>query len=210
MKLLLATTSRGKIREQRRSLDGLDVDLEIVTLDPWPDLAPPQEPGPGFPDNARAKALYYHQETGLPAVGEDSGLEVDALGGEPGVRSARWLGESTPFEVKNARILEELEGRPESERSARYVSAVALASGGRVVFEAQASCEGRIAAEPAGSGGFGYDPIFFYPPFGRTLAEVTAEEKNRISHRGKAMAALKRYLLEELRRSVDDPPEDAL
>ena len=192
MKLLLATTSRGKIREQRASLVG--VDLELVTLESWPELDPPAEPGPSFLDNAIVKALYYHRATGLLAVGEDSGLEIDALGGEPGIRSARWLGEDTPYDIKNARVLQMLSDIAEDDRSARYVSAVALADDDAIVFTAESICEGRIATEPRGEGGFGYDPIFFYPPFGVTMAELSAERKNRVSHRGQAMAKLRAYL----------------
>ncbi len=198
MKLLLATTSRGKIREQRASLvepdepDGLDI--EIVTLESWPGLEPPVEPGPSFLDNAIVKALYYHRATGLVAVGEDSGLAIDALGGEPGIRSARWLGDDTPYDIKNARVLEKLADVVEDDRSARYVSAVALADDDEIAFTAEGICEGRIAIEPRGDGGFGYDPIFFYPPFGATMAELSAEQKNRISHRGQAMAKLRAFL----------------
>jgi XTP/dITP diphosphohydrolase len=194
VKLLLATTSAGKVREQRAALEDLDIDVEIVTLEAWPELTPPFEPGPHFRDNARAKALEYHLATGLPALGEDSGLEVDALGGEPGIHSARWLGEGAPYEAKNARLIERLEGVADAERTARYVSALALVEDGRVVFETEATCEGRITREPAGTGGFGYDPIFFFSAYGKTLAQVSPEEKNRVSHRGKAMAALRRFL----------------
>jgi len=192
LKLLLATTSRGKIREQRGSLVGID--LELVTLESWPELDPPEEPGPSFLDNAIVKALYYHRATGLLAVGEDSGLEIDALGGAPGIRSARWLGEDTPYDVKNARVLEMLSDVAEEDRSARYVSAVALADDDAIVFTAEGICEGRIATEPRGEGGFGYDPIFLYPPFGVTMAELSAERKNRVSHRGQAMAKLRAFL----------------
>lgn len=192
MKLLLATTSRGKIREQRGSLVGID--LELVTLESWPELDPPEEPGPSFLDNAIVKALYYHRATGLLAVGEDSGLEIDALGGAPGIRSARWLGEDTPYDVKNARVLEMLSDVAEEDRSARYVSAVALADDDAIVFTVEGICEGRIATEPRGEGGFGYDPIFLYPPFGVTMAELSAERKNRVSHRGQAMAKLRAFL----------------
>jgi XTP/dITP diphosphohydrolase len=192
VKLLLATTSRGKIREQQASLAGMD--LEIVTLDAWPDLEPPEEPGPCFIDNAGAKALFYHRATGLPALGEDSGIVIDALGGEPGIHSARWLGSDTGYDVKNARVLELLEGVAEADRSARYVSAVALAEDDRIAFTAEGVCEGRIATEPRGGGGFGYDPIFFYPPLGATMAELSAEQKNQVSHRGRAMAKLRAFL----------------
>jgi XTP/dITP diphosphohydrolase len=192
LKLLLATTSRGKIREQRAAL--LGADLELVTLESWPELDPPEEPGPSFLDNAIVKALYYHRATGLPAVGEDSGLEIDPLGGEPGIRSARWLGEDTPYDIKNARVLEMLSDVAEDDRGARYVSAVALADDDAIVFTAQSTCEGRIVTEPRGEGGFGYDPIFLYPPFGATMAELSAERKNRVSHRGRAMAKLRKFL----------------
>lgn len=196
MKLLLATTSAGKIREQRAALE--DLDIEIVTLEAWPEVSAPSEPGPRFLDNARAKALHYHLATGLMALGEDSGLEVDALGGEPGVHSARWLGEDTSYGTKNARLLDRLEGLAGAERTARYVSAVALVEDGRVVFETQATCEGRIATAPAGSGGFGYDPIFMFPAHGKTLAQLTPREKNLVSHRGQAMRALERFLSAKL------------
>jgi len=192
LKLLLATRNRSKIREQKELL--ADGGIEVVGLDEWPDLPSPEESGTTFLENAVEKALYYHRATGLPAVGEDSGLEVDKLDGAPGVYSARWMGEETPYATKNARLLEKLEGIPISERTARYVCAVALADDGKVVFRAVETCEGRIAEEARGGSGFGYDPVFYYPAFEKTLAEVTLEEKNRISHRGKAMARLREYL----------------
>jgi XTP/dITP diphosphohydrolase len=192
LKLLLATTSRGKIREQREALEGLD--LELPSLEVFPHLVPPEEVGSSFRENAAAKALHYHAATGLPAVSEDAGLVVDALGGAPGVASARFLSRDTRYRKKNLRILELLRDVPEDERTARYVSAVALAEGGKIAFEFEATCEGLIALEPRGEGGFGYDPIFYYPPLGKTMAELSAAEKNRVSHRGQAFAALRRYL----------------
>ena len=192
MKLLLATTSRGKIREQRVALDGLDVD--IVTLESWPDIAPPEESGTTFLDNAVAKALYYHRASGVAAVGEDSGLVIDALDGEPGIHSARWLGHDTPYDVKNARVVEKLSGVEAGGRSARFVSAVALADRGEIVFNTEATCEGLIATEPSGESGFGYDPIFFFPPLGKTMAELPAAQKNEVSHRVKAMTALAEFV----------------
>jgi len=192
VKLLLATTSRGKLREQKEALKGLD--LEIVSLEDFGAVDPPEETGATFAENARLKALYYQRATGLPAVAEDAGLEVDALGGIPGVESARFLGAETSFAVKNARLLELLEDVSEADRTARFVSAVALADRGEIVFEHEAACEGRIAREPRGPGGFGYDPIFFYPPLSKTTAELSPAEKNQVSHRGKTMAALRRFL----------------
>ncbi len=197
MKLLLATTSRGKLREQREALAGLE--LEVVSLEEFPEVAAPNETGATFRENARLKALYYHRATGLPAIAEDAGLEVDFLKGAPGVESARWLGEKTPYEVKNARLLELLEGIAEADRAARYVSAVALAERGRVVFEHEATCEGRIAIAARGAGGFGYDPVFYVTQLLRTMAELSPEEKSQVSHRGKAMAALRRHLAERPR-----------
>ena len=168
--------------------------IEVVGLDAWPDLPAPDEPGPNFIDNAVVKALYYEKATGLPSVGEDSGLEVDALDGAPGVFSARWMGEDTPYAVKNARLLEKLAGLNPEERTARYVCAVALAKDGEIVFRAVETVEGHIAESPRGDRGFGYDPVFFYPPYGKTMAEATPDEKNRVSHRGKAMAGLRAFL----------------
>jgi XTP/dITP diphosphohydrolase len=194
VKLLLATTSRGKAREQRVALAG--VDLDIVSLAELPEVPPPEEVGPSFEANAAMKALYYARATGLAAVAEDAGLEVDALGGEPGIRSARWLGEDTPYTIKNERLLDLLRNLPEEARTARYVSAIALVENDEVVFETRKTCEGRIAFEASGENGFGYDPVFFYPPLGATFAEIPAEEKDRVSHRGRAMAELRRYLQE--------------
>jgi XTP/dITP diphosphohydrolase len=192
LKLLLATTSRGKLREQRELLEGLD--LEILSLEDFPQLEAPAELGSSFRENAVEKAIYYHARIGLPAVSEDAGLVVDALDGAPGLASARFLSRDTRYREKNLRILELLRDVPENDRTARYVSALALADGGKIVFEYEATCEGLIASEPSGEGGFGYDPIFFYPPLGKTMAEISPAEKNRVSHRGKAFAALKAYL----------------
>ena len=207
MKLFLATTSRGKIREQRKSLETVSLELDVITLSELPELEPPEEPGPTFRDNAVAKALYYHRATELATIGEDSGLVIDFLDGQPGVHSARWLGHDTTYDVKNARVLELLSEAPEAERIARYVSAVALVENQSVVFVSEATCEGRIATEPSGDGGFGYDPIFYYPPFGATMAELTAEQKNGVSHRGKAMASLVKFLISRSspQASVDAP-----
>jgi XTP/dITP diphosphohydrolase len=192
LKLLLATRNQGKIREMVKVMTGRGI--EVVGLDAWPDLPAPEEPGPSFMDNAEIKALYYEKATGVPSVGEDSGLEVDALDGAPGVYSARWMGEDTPYAVKNARLLEKLEGLGPEKRGARYVCAVALADRGQITFRVVETVEGRIADAPRGERGFGYDPVFFYPPYGKTMAEATPEEKNRVSHRGKAMVRLRDFL----------------
>ncbi len=200
MKLLLATRNKGKIREQEKSLAGSGI--KVVGLDAWPDLAVPEESGSTFLDNAVEKALYYHQATGLPAVGEDSGLEVDALDGAPGIFSSRWMGEETSYQTKNAKLIEKLAGLPPAQRTARYVAAVALADKGKIVFTAVETCLGQIGERPRGEGGFGYDPVFFYPPLGKTMAESSPEEKNRVSHRGKAMSRLRDFLDQIPNKSV--------
>ncbi len=192
LKLLLATRNKGKVREQEKALAGSGI--EIVSLDLWPDLASPEETGSTFLENAIAKATYYNQSSGVASLAEDAGLEVDALGGAPGVMSSRWMGEETSYETKNAWLVEHLSKLSLEERTARYVAAIALVDEGEVIFTAEETCEGRIAQEPRGNGGFGYDPVFFYPPFGKTFAQATPEEKNRVSHRGKTMVQLREFL----------------
>ncbi len=192
--LLLATGNPGKVREMRAALAGAGVRLLGL-----PDLAgpPPEEPeetGEGFLANAGIKALHYQAATGIPALAEDSGLEVDALDGEPGVRSARWLGRDTPYPEKNGHLLDLLAATPVEGRGARYRSAVAIAVAGRIVFRSTGTVEGRIADAPRGSGGFGYDPVFLVPEYSRTMAELTLEEKERISHRGQALGPVRRFL----------------
>jgi XTP/dITP diphosphohydrolase len=192
MRLLIATTNRHKVAEITRLLTGVPV--ELVTLDEWPSLDAPAETGRTFEENARAKAEYYARATGVLTVAEDSGLEIDALDGDPGVESARYGGADTSYPDKFALIYRALQAAGETESTARFVCALALASPERRLFETRGTIEGRIAAQPAGTGGFGYDPIFFYPPYGRTLAEATAEEKSAVSHRGHAFRALRRFL----------------
>lgn len=190
MKLLVATTNPGKLREIRGILAGAPVDL--VALDSLPDIEPPEESGESFAENARLKALHYNRATGLPSVADDSGLEIAALGGAPGVHSARW--EGTDYSVKFRRIYELLDERGLTTSPARFVCAVALAVDERIQYEVQGTVEGEIAPEPRGSNGFGYDPVFLYPPLGRTLGEVDDQLKETLSHRGAAFRALRRYL----------------
>ncbi len=190
-KLVVATTNRGKIHEIRSVLDG--VPFELVSLTAWPDLVAPEETGRTFEENARLKALYYAAGTGELTVAEDSGLEIDALDGLPGVESARFGGVHTTYPEKFALIYDLLGQRGATTSTARFVCALALARDGRMVFEARGTVQGRISPRPKGDGGFGYDPIFFYPPFGRTLAEA-ATRKTEVSHRGHAFRALRAYL----------------
>jgi XTP/dITP diphosphohydrolase len=191
--LLVASTNRGKVREIQEILAG--VPFELVTLSDWPDLVPPEETGRVFEENARAKAVYYADATGQLTVADDSGLEIDALGGQPGIESARWGGAETTYPQKFALIYEALRANGAVDSPARFVCAVSLVRGGKVLFETRGAVEGRIAREPKGEGGFGYDPIFFYPPLGRTLAEV-GHEKSTVSHRGVAFRRLREFLLD--------------
>ena len=188
--LVIATTNRGKLREIEGILSGIPYALR--TLRDFPAVVEPPETGHTFGENARLKALYYAAATGQLTVADDSGLEIDALDGAPGVHSARWQG--SDYRVKFRRIRELLDARGLSTSDARFVCHVALARSERILYETEATVEGRIADAPRGDKGFGYDPIFFYPPLGVTLAEIEREQKSGISHRGKAFHALREYL----------------
>jgi XTP/dITP diphosphohydrolase len=154
----------------------------------------PDETGETFIENAILKARYYARRSGLLTVADDSGLSVDALGGGPGLYSSRFGGEGASDEDRNRLLLLKLEGVPPEERGAHFTSAVALVKNGDVVFQAVETVEGRIAEEPRGPNGFGYDPVFFYPPYGKTFGEVPRAMKDRVSHRGKAFARLREFL----------------
>jgi XTP/dITP diphosphohydrolase len=188
--LLVATTNAGKLAEIRRALAGAPV--RLLSLADLPALPEPEEHGATFAENARDKARYYAQATGLRTVAEDSGLEIDALDGAPGVLSARFPGDT--YADKFANLFARLDARGVRDSPARFVCALAVADGDRILFEAEGRVEGRITRQPRGAGGFGYDPIFFYPPYERTLAEVTAEEKAAVSHRGVAFGELRQAL----------------
>ncbi len=193
MRLLIATRNRGKLREYRRLLEGLP--LELVTLDDVDVDLDVEETGETFEANARLKAEAYARASGLPTLADDSGLEVDALGGAPGVRSARYgAPEARSDEDRYRLLLRRLEGVPEEARTARFVCVVAFADPrAGVLRTARGTCEGRIARAPRGRHGFGYDPVFLLPD-GRTMAELSPEEKNRISHRARALEALRPWL----------------
>jgi XTP/dITP diphosphohydrolase len=192
-RLLVATTNRGKIREIRELLAGGP--FELTTLADWPDVEPPEETGSTFEQNASAKAVYYADATGQLTVAEDSGLEIDALGGQPGIESARWGGAEATYPQKFALLYDALRAKGVLDSPARFVCALALVRRGEVLFATRGTVEGRMAREPKGEGGFGYDPIFFYPPLGRTLAEL-AHEKSTISHRAAAFRRLREFLIE--------------
>ncbi len=190
--LLVATTNPGKLREIRMLMIGVPVALVSLTVAP---IDEPEETGDAFEENARLKARYYAERSGLPTVAEDSGLVIDALGGEPGVRSARFLRADASYPERFAEIYTRLRQRPGEPRTARFVSALACVDNGHVIYETTGVVEGEIADAPRGTGGFGYDPIFYYPPYGRTLAEVSELEKVAIAHRGVAFRAFAQWLI---------------
>ena len=188
--LVVATTNRHKLAEITRILDGLHCAVQPITT--YATGPAPEETGRTFAANARLKALHYGRLVPHLTVADDSGLEIDGLDGEPGIHSARFNGGTYPekFDAIYARLRE----RRALASPARFVCAVAAAEQGRIVFEAAGTIEGRIAAEPAGDAGFGYDPIFFYPPYGCTLAEVSADRKATVSHRGRAFRMLREFI----------------
>ena len=169
-------------------------DVEIVGLDSLPPMDAPEETGTTFAENARLKARYYAKASGMAAIAEDSGLEIDALDGAPGVESARFGGAHSTYPEKFATLYDMLDARGSRDSTARFVCALAVADGDAIVFEARGTVEGRIAPVPRGTHGFGYDPIFFFPPEGCTLAEVSDEVKRAVSHRGEAFRALRDFL----------------
>jgi len=197
--LLVATTNRDKLREIRAVLDGLPITL--LTLSDLPPVDEPEETGATFAENARLKAWHYAQaaaqhlnDPSLLTVAEDSGLVIDALDGEPGVRSARYLRADASYQERFNEIYRRLAARPDRPRTARFVCALAAIRGSDVVFETEGTIEGEIGPEPRGGNGFGYDPIFLYPPYGQTLAEVDEGRKMRVAHRGHAFRNLRTWL----------------
>jgi XTP/dITP diphosphohydrolase len=184
---VLATRNPGKVREIAAIYAGLAAD--IVGLDDWPALGPLPEEGHTYAANAASKALTAARTTRHPALADDSGVEIDALGGAPGVHSARFLGEHATDGERNAAVLQRLMGVSASGRTARYRAVVAIATPDGRVETFEGVCEGAIAAQPRGAGGFGYDPIFEIAGDGRTMAEVPLEVKNQISHRARALRA---------------------
>lgn len=194
--LVIATGNPGKFNEMATLLAGVDVLL--VPLDRAGPIPPmPPEGGESFQENASRKAMAVARASGHLALADDSGLEVDALGGQPGVLSARFAGPQATDSARNARLLELLKGIPSDRRTARFRCAVAIAEPRGSVQMAEGVCEGRISLEPRGSQGFGYDPIFEIPSLGMTFGELDPEVKNRLSHRAQAMLKA-RALLEEI------------
>lgn len=208
--MILATRNRGKIREIQALLS--DLGLEVCSLDDVPQMPEVVEDGTTFFANALKKASAVALATGELALADDSGLEVDALGGAPGIYSARYAGPDADDLKNNARLLEDLARVPEGERSARFRCVLVVYCPSGHWMSAEGTCEGTIAKAAFGSRGFGYDPIFYLPAFGRTMAEVGPEIKNRISHRAQALARLREILprfLREQRDPVDSEKEYA-
>lgn len=190
--LLVASTNAGKVREIRAALAGLP--LRIVGLAEALPGVEYRERGRTFSENARGKALYYGRRTGLPTLAEDSGLEVEALDAAPGVKSARFAAPRPSDEANNRKLLRLLAGASGKTRRARFVCVMVLARAGRIEREARGVVRGTIAAAPRGSGGFGYDPLFFYRALRKTFAELAPDEKNAVSHRGRALRRMTAYL----------------
>ena len=190
MKIVVATTNAHKVGEICSIFSNLPYTIESIKK--YVTVRAPEETGTTFEENAKLKALYYSSKIPQLTVAEDSGLEIDGLDGAPGIHSARYPG--VTYQEKFRRIYAQLHERGLTTSPARFICAVALAQNQRIVFESQGVIEGRIAEQPAGIEGFGYDPIFFYPPFSRTLAELTQKQKSLVSHRGQAFRTLHEYL----------------
>lgn len=193
MKIVIATRNKAKAREIQEILE--DLTLEILTLDDFPEIPNTVENGKTFKENALKKARFIAQQLNMPTLADDSGLEVEILDKQPGIYSARYAGENATDEENNSKLLAELKDIPLEKRKACYrcVIAIALPSGTEETVEGD--CCGIIVLKPRGVGGFGYDHIFYVPEYGKTMAELSSDIKNRISHRGKALAKLKKKLL---------------
>ena len=190
--MLLATTNPGKIRELEAYL--AEFPLRIKSLAQLADAETFPETGKTFEENARGKCLFYSRQGEDLTLAEDSGLEIDSLQGAPGVLSARFSGPNASDEKNIAKVLELMDKIHWEQRTARFVCSMALAQGEKLIFETQACVSGLILSQKQGKGGFGYDPIFYYPPLAKTFAQLTPFEKNRISHRGQAIKKLKSFL----------------
>jgi XTP/dITP diphosphohydrolase len=185
--LVLATRNRGKTKEIRESLKDFPVDIK--NLDDFGPIPEIEEDGTTFDENAFKKASFTARILGIPAMGDDSGLKVAALNGAPGVYSARYAGENASDQENNTKLLREMEGV--EDRSAAFICLISIAVPCGIALTYEGGCEGMISTTPAGKNGFGYDPVFYYPSLGKTFAQLSSEEKNLISHRGKALAEVK-------------------
>lgn len=188
--LVIATRNKGKTQEIKDLLKDFPVDIK--NLDDFGPIPHLEEDGDTFDENAYKKASFAARILGLPALADDSGLIVEALDGAPGIHSARYAGENATDKQRYLKLLDEMKGKSNRKAAFECVISIAVPTGAALTYEAR--CEGLIAEEPFGSNGFGYDPVFFFPPYDKTFAQITPEEKNRVSHRGKALAELKSEL----------------
>ncbi len=195
MKIIFATGNENKLREIREIT--ADMDIEIVSMKDAGVYTDVEETGKTFEENAYLKASAIARKSGLPTLADDSGLEIDYLGKEPGIYSSRYMGEDTPYPVKNAELLRRMESVPDEKRTARFVCAICYVRPDGSSETVRATMEGIVAHNIAGENGFGYDPIFYLPERGCTSAELSREEKNAISHRGKALRMMRDILMRE-------------
>ena len=193
-RLLIATKNERKLRELRRLLG--DEGFEILSLVDFPDIPAAQENGKTFEENSASKALYYANQSGILCLADDSGLEVDALGGEPGVKSARYAGPNPTDVILCGKLLKNLENVPQEKRTAKFTCAATLAQPGKVLFTVIGACTGRIGREMRGTGGFGYDPVFYPDTWKKTFAEMSPQEKDSVSHRARAIGLFKKKFSE--------------
>ena len=194
-KAVIATRNKGKLKELQELLK--DLNLEILPIDAF-NVGTIEEDGNSFFENAMKKAKITAEKTGLLAIADDSGLEVDALDGQPGIHSARYAGENASDKENNKKLLKELDGVEAQRRTARFRCVIVAYRPDGQFISAEGVCQGRIAEKPAGEHGFGYDPIFIPEGYQRTMAQLRREEKNKISHRGKALEILKEKITELL------------
>ena len=191
-RIVFATGNKGKIKEIQMIM--ADTGLEVVSMKEAGIVVEPDENGTTYEENALIKARAVAEYTDDIVMADDSGLEIDYLNKEPGIYSARYMGEDTSYRIKNANLIERLNGVPDEQRTARFVCAIAAVLPDGTELTTRAAIEGRIGYEEKGSNGFGYDPIFYVPRFGKTTAELTEEEKNQVSHRGQALELMKKEL----------------
>lgn len=201
MQLVIATNNEDKIREIKHLLD--DLSVTILTRDDFLEFPDIEETGSTLKENAILKAKAISEFCGLPSLADDSGLEVDALNGAPGVYSSRYAGENVTYADNNRKLLKELEGVPDEKRTARFRCVMAICWGVDDVQTVEGVAEGFIAGETSGSSGFGYDPLFYYPPAGKRFSEMTLEEKNLVSHRGKALQEVRTVIIDRLNNLRD-------
>jgi XTP/dITP diphosphohydrolase len=192
LEIIVASRNKGKVREIRKALNGLG--FRIYSLGDFSDVPEIEEDGKSFAENALKKARFYSKYFGKLALSDDSGLEVDILKGLPGIYSARYAGKGATNRENNEKLLREMEGFPLSKRGARFECTIGIASPDGREAVVEGSCKGRIGFREVGGKGFGYDPLFILSQFGRTMAQLSIEEKNRVSHRGKALKKLKKII----------------